>query len=147
MLGGQHDARYVTRVLGGGFDISVLDNGNNTKRGGRALLVSIRQDRDCYKIKTVFRDPTNAKSYCTGSFRILDRGYGLAGWGCSTSGATLFDSDGNPIVSTSVDVVKSGWAIGHPWPELRTQLSYRILPLRRTLFELLVPDTNPSDVK
>ena len=147
LLGGQHDARYVTPVLGGGFDISVLDNGSNTKRGGRALLVQIRQDRDCYKIKTVFRDPTHAKSYCTGSFRILDRGYGLAGWGCSTSGATLFDSDGNPIVSTSVDVVKSGWAIGHPWPELRTQLSYRVLPLRRTLFELLVLGTNPSDVK
>jgi len=147
LLGGQHDARYVTPVLGGGFDISVLDNGDNTKRGGRALIVQIRQDRDCYKIKTVFRDPTNAKSYCTGSFRILDHGYGLAGWGCSTSGATLFASNGNPIVSTSVDVVKSGWAIGHPWPELRTQLSYRILPLRRTLFELLVPGTNPSDVK
>jgi hypothetical protein len=142
LLGGQHDARYVSPLQGGGFNISVFDNGNNTKRAARALLVQIRQDFDCYKIKTVFRDPTNAKSYCTGSFRVLDDGYGIAGWGCSTTGATLFGPNGNPIVSTSVDVTKSGWAIGSPIPELRTQLSYRVLPVRRSFFKLVLPETN-----
>jgi hypothetical protein len=142
LLGGQHDARYVSPLPGGGFNISVFDNGNNNKRAGRALLVQIRQDLDCYKIKTIFRDPNNAKSYCTGSFRVLDDGYGLAGWGCSTTGATLFDPNGNPIVSTSVDVTKSSWAIGSPIAELRTQLSYRVLPVRRSLFKLLLPETN-----
>ena len=146
LLGGQHDARYVTALKGltprETFDISVFDNGNNTKRGARGLLLQVVPSSNCYKIKTLFRDPTNAKSLCTGSFRVLDRGYALAGWGCSTSGLTLFDRNGNPIVSSSIDSNKSSWALVSPLPALRTQVSYRVLPIRRRIIEMLA--SNPG---
>ncbi len=130
VLGGQHDARWVSPT-----SISLLDNATNTGKPARGLLVSIHQQN--YRILGVFEDPTKSESQCTGSFRRFNssgEAFFIAGWGCSKNGAAIFTSRGKPIVSIMLDNSKNTaffrWPPG-PQEALNGVLSYRVYPFIR----------------
>lgn len=130
VLGGQHDARWVSPT-----SISLLDNATNTGKPARGLLLSILQQN--YKILGVFEDPTRSESQCTGSFRRFNldgETFFIAGWGCSKNGATIFTARAKPVVSVMLDNSKN--AQYHRWPSgpqeaLNGVLSYRVYPFIR----------------
>jgi hypothetical protein len=127
-FGGQHDARWVSMN-----SITLLDNGTNTERAARGLIVSVEKTK--YRVLGRFEDPTNAKSQCTGSFRRFNLKSGsffIAGWGCSANGATIFNSRGTPIVSIALDPLANRQYyqfVSGPLEALNSVLSYRVYPI------------------
>ena len=125
VLSGQHDARYL-----GGGRVSVFDNGSATNRAARGIIFRVDQSALTSVVEKVFVDPSGAPSLCTGSFRPLaGEAFWVAGWGCSTSGITVFSADTTPIVSTTLDPqasVNLKATDAHMKP-IRWTLGYRII--------------------
>lgn len=81
-------------------------------------------------VNQVFADPDGKPSGCTGSFTPLEQGkYWVAGWGCSSSGITIFDAQTSPIVSTQLNQsAESTLTLTDPnFEKLRWALSYRVV--------------------
>lgn len=124
-LSGQHDARYL-----GNNTFSVFDNGTLTGRPARGIIFSLDAPSRIVTVLKVFNNPEGITSLCTGSFRPMDdERYWVAGWGCSSSGITVFASDTTPIVSTQLDVsdAKTLAATSDALPPVRSSLSYRAI--------------------
>lgn len=125
VLGGQHDARYAASGA-----ISVFDNGTNQGRAARGLVVLPNQKNKSAKIISEMKDPLGENSRCTGSFRsVAKASYWVATWGCSSNGATVFDSKGKPIVSAYFARSEANRPfIGTPISFIATGFGYRALP-------------------
>ena len=125
VLSGQHDARYL-----GDGTYSVFDNGSRTSRPGRGIVFQVNPSEKTATILKVFNNPEPVSSACTGSFTPMAQSrYWVAGWGCSTSGITVFGSDTTPIVSTQLDpnAPSSNEITNADFGPLRWSLSYRVL--------------------
>ncbi len=126
LLGGQHDARYWSDGL-----YSVFDNGSLLERPARAFTFTVDERARTATVRTLFEDPAAEPSTCTGSFAAFDNArYWVAGWGCSVSGVTVFNDEGTPIVSTSLDssARRNLELTDRVFGELRWTLSYRVTP-------------------
>lgn len=126
-LGGQHDARFLKSS--GDSTISVFDNEGSRDKVARGLFLEINRKKLCYKIIQIFQDPLGSRSYCTGSLRQIGLRYVVVGWGCSTSAFTIFTRSGKPIASLRIDLSRSASILVSPIEEIRSQLSYRIIPV------------------
>jgi hypothetical protein len=125
VLSGQHDARYWGEGL-----YSVFDNGSNTSRPARGILFTVDSNKKTATILKVFSDPAGQPSGCTGSFTPLaDGAYWIAGWGCSSSGVTVFKSDTTPVVSTQLDQAAESTSTltDSSFGPIRWALSYRVV--------------------
>lgn len=131
LFGGQHDARYAKSGT-----VSIFDNGTSLRRAARGLVMKADVAKKTASFVSVMNDPLREHSRCTGSLRpVLGSPYWVAAWGCSSNGATVFDSAGRPIVSAyfARSAVNLPY-IGSPFPFLATSFGYRGLlylnPLR-----------------
>jgi hypothetical protein len=130
-ISGQHDVRFINSET-----ITLLDNGTGTDRAARGLVISVDEGRAEATVNNVMIDPSGNSSNCTGSFRPFDNmNYWIAGWGCSPNAATVFDKNGNPIVSIApADTAKNSEVFAKvgvtPAREklLNRQISYRFTP-------------------
>jgi hypothetical protein len=94
-LSGQHDARLI-----GENSVSVFDNSTGLGRPARGIVFKVDRKTHSASAQQVMTSPFNESSNCTGSFRQMGGGrYWIAGWGCATASATVFDSSSRPIVS------------------------------------------------
>jgi hypothetical protein len=113
LLGGQHDARYLSPT-----EITVYDNGSGQSRGGRALKIDIDLASGAL-VREMVVPPSPIKSVCCGSARRESESWVVSWGGSNTVG--VYRPDGAVQLQMSVDLSTAPGSIG---------FSYQFLPVR-----------------